>query len=190
MYWELDRCGRDRCSCVYLGVSVDFIRWDSELEEGVLLSWCSGVVSGPSKVTGNRTEGHQSKAADKRGPDRGAQRRARSYFCRGWSSSWSFRLSGDPGWATHFPCWRTGSSNPPASRAGALLPGDHAGGEDRGYSTARRGGPFKSSYKFTTKLRCRLFQDTTMTGFGSPGADVWCPGGWSLGPGWEPNDPR
>lgn len=40
---------------MYLGVRVDFIRWDKELEEGVLLNWCSGVVSGPSMLTENRT---------------------------------------------------------------------------------------------------------------------------------------
>lgn len=114
---------------IYLGVSVDFIRWDKELEEGVLLSWCSGVVSGPSMLTENRTDGCQSQAASRRGPEHSPKWPRRSYFCRGWSSSWSFRLSGDPGWATHFPCSQTGSSNPPALTAGVLLPGDNAGEE-------------------------------------------------------------
>lgn len=36
----------------YRGVSEDLKRCDSELEDGVLFSCCSGVVSGPSKVTG------------------------------------------------------------------------------------------------------------------------------------------
>lgn len=31
---------------------VFFIRWDRELEEGVLVIWCSGVVTGPSMLTG------------------------------------------------------------------------------------------------------------------------------------------
>lgn len=43
--------GKRLCVCVYLGVRDDFMRWDKELEEGVLLSWCSGVVRGPSMLT-------------------------------------------------------------------------------------------------------------------------------------------
>lgn len=41
---------------IYLGVRVDFIRWDRELEDGVLFSWCSGVVSGPSMLTAKTDE--------------------------------------------------------------------------------------------------------------------------------------
>lgn len=183
---EPEACGRARSSCVYLGVSVDLIRWDKELEEGVLLSWCSGVVSGPSMLTENRTDSIRAKLQT----NVAQARLTRSYFCRGWRSSWSFQLSGGPGWATHFPCWQTGSSNPPALTAGVLRPEDNAGGKDRGYFTAQPGGRFTPGYKFTSKLRHRLFQDTTMDWFGSPGADVWCPVGWSLGPGWELNDPQ
>lgn len=65
------------------------------------------------------------------------KRLARSYFCRGWSSSSSFRLSGDPGWAPRLPCSQTGSSNRRAARAGALRPGRKAGGNDRGYDRRR-----------------------------------------------------
>ena len=38
---------------MYLGVREDFTRCFRELEEGVLFSWCSGVVSGPKRLTGN-----------------------------------------------------------------------------------------------------------------------------------------
>lgn len=44
-------CRRRPCFHVYLGVRDDFMRWDKELEDGVLLSWCSGVVRGPSMLT-------------------------------------------------------------------------------------------------------------------------------------------
>lgn len=47
------RAGGQPSTCAYLGVSVDLTRWDKELEEGVLLSCCSGVVSGPSMLTEN-----------------------------------------------------------------------------------------------------------------------------------------
>lgn len=39
---------------VYLGVRLDFMRWDKELDDGVLLNWCSGVVRGPSMLTETR----------------------------------------------------------------------------------------------------------------------------------------
>lgn len=128
--------GDKRISLVYLGVRVDFMRWDKELEDGVLLNWCSGVVRGPSMLT-ERTQ-HTTfgmkrwqAAAQTAAPaplPSDKRSLASAHFSRGWRSSWSSRWSGDRRRAARSLPSQTGSSSPLAETADAPQPGHNNSG--------------------------------------------------------------
>lgn len=124
---------------VYLGVRVDFMRWDNELEDGVLLSWCSGVVRGPSMLTAtyrhyNETSNQQTTVPRLiQALKNNTQSLASSYFSQGWHSSLRSRWSGDPSLPARFLPSQTGPSNPPAEPRDAPQP------EQKGISKNDRG---------------------------------------------------
>lgn len=117
--WLYKQFRSSLCFCVYLGVREDFMRCDKELEDGVLLSWCSGVVRGPSMLTpankntmkrqpvNNCTRTHTKKTL------RGGKKAHKVYPCSspGWRSSLCSRWSGAPSSAARFPPSQTGPSN-------------------------------------------------------------------------------
>lgn len=149
---------------------MDLTRWDKELEEGVLLSCCSGVVSGPSMLAENTTT-VTAAPTPPHTPTHKKRKTRRTHVSVGGGVT-------------------VGVLDDQVVVAGRPVSGVHELAPVAGWQGQQPLHHLSTEARPALRLKLHVLRSCAEPGFGSPWAGVWSPAGWSWGPGWEPSDPR